>query len=100
MISFLFRQWVNVRRSASLCDLPVGQFADTPVQPLREKYFAGAVGQIRGTGSRVYSTEGRCARHERGVGCGGRGGAERRAALARTAKPCGPEAPTLASSFA
>ena len=32
--------------------------------------------------------------------CGGRGGVVRRAALTRTAKSCGPDAPTLASSLA
>jgi hypothetical protein len=37
---------------------------------------------------------------KRGAGCGGRGSARRRTALTRTAKPCGPDAPTLASSFA
>src|SRR5271166_2816406 len=35
-----------------------------------------------------------------GAGCGGREGDARRAALTRTAKSCGPDAPTLASSFA
>ncbi|SHG56629.1 hypothetical protein SAMN05444169_3085 [Bradyrhizobium erythrophlei] len=34
-------------------------------------------------------------RHERAVGCGGREACERRAQAARTAKPCGPGAPTL-----
>jgi len=33
------------------------------------------------------------------VGCGGRESAARRAAWSRTAKPCGPDAPTLALSF-
>jgi hypothetical protein len=33
------------------------------------------------------------------AGCGGRGGARRRRAPLRTAKSCGPDAPTLASSF-
>ena len=37
-------------------------------------------------------------RHERAVGCGGREACERRAQAVRTAKPCGPGAPTLASS--
>ena len=37
-------------------------------------------------------------RHQRGAGCGGRGGALGRRALRRTAKTCGPDAPTLASS--
>ena len=35
-----------------------------------------------------------------GAGCGGRDGDARRAAPARTAKSCGPDAPTLASSLA
>ena len=34
-----------------------------------------------------------------GAGCDGRFGDARRAALVRTAKPCGPDAPTLASSW-
>src|ERR1700730_15155736 len=34
-----------------------------------------------------------------GAGCGGRGGGARRAAQKRTAKSCGPDAPTLASSL-
>jgi hypothetical protein len=37
---------------------------------------------------------------KRGAGCGGCGSAGRRTALMRTAKPCGPDAPTLASSLA
>jgi hypothetical protein len=39
-------------------------------------------------------------RHERGAGCGGRGGASDEGAGLRTAKSCGPDAPMLASSFA
>jgi hypothetical protein len=39
--------------------------------------------------------EGRTRRHERGAGCGGRGCDARRAARTRTAKSCGPGAPTL-----
>jgi hypothetical protein len=34
-----------------------------------------------------------------GAGCGGRGGVTRRMTRPRTAKPCGPDAPTLASSL-
>jgi hypothetical protein len=34
-------------------------------------------------------------RHQRGTGCGGRGSVRRRSALKRTAKSCGPDAPTL-----
>ena len=38
-------------------------------------------------------------RHERAVGCGGREACEKDERKAvRTAKPCGPDAPTLASS--
>jgi len=37
---------------------------------------------------------------KRGAGCGGRGCACRRAALMRTAKSCGPDASTPASSLA
>ena len=39
-------------------------------------------------------------RHERGAGCGGRGSCSRRTRVRRTEKSCGPDAPTLASSFA
>jgi hypothetical protein len=38
-------------------------------------------------------------RHERGTGCGGRRRCWRREYLMRTAKSCGPDAPTLASSL-
>jgi hypothetical protein len=38
-------------------------------------------------------------RHERGTGCSGRGWCQRRGCLKRTAKTCGPDAPTLASSW-
>src|SRR3984957_4395956 len=37
-------------------------------------------------------------RHQREAGCGGRVGANRRMAPARTAKSCGPDTPTLVSS--
>jgi hypothetical protein len=44
--------------------------------------------------------EGRCASSRTlGAGCDGRGSDARRAALLRTAKSCGPDAPTLASSW-
>jgi hypothetical protein len=39
-------------------------------------------------------------RHERGMECGGRGRLARRARRTRTAKLCGPDIPTLMSSFA
>ena len=46
-----------------------------PVHPLREKYFAFAVGQISSTSSpRPFPARGALrGRHERGMGCGGRG---------------------------
>ena len=46
-----------------------------PVQPSREKYFAFAVGQISSTSSpRPFPARGALrGRHERGMGCGGRG---------------------------
>jgi hypothetical protein len=37
---------------------------------------------------------------KRGAGCDGRGGFKRRMKLWRTAKSCGPDTPTLVSSFA
>ena len=47
---------------------------------------------------RLTRYEGRCARHERAVGCGGRDGALDETHLSRTAKSCGPGAPVLALS--
>ena len=46
-----------------------------PVQPLRKKHFAFAVGQISSTSSpRPFPARGALrGRHERGMGCGGRG---------------------------
>ena len=38
-------------------------------------------------------------RHERAVGCGGRGSCDGRAQAERTAKTCGPDTPTLVSSW-
>ena len=50
--------------------------------------------------ARLTRQEGRCARHERAVGCSGRGWfAKTNAGLSRTAKSCGPGAPMLAPSF-
>src|SRR5216683_6003636 len=102
-------------------DLPVGWLVDRCVQPCLQKYFASPVGQIISTNSR-HPVPHRGAyrdRHERGMGCGGRGSVLRatglqgrsmrpvsdyqasgREMLQRTAKSCGPDAPTLASSFA
>jgi hypothetical protein len=72
------------------------------VQSQREKYFACTVGQINATDSRVLLPhEGRFA-IVTNVGCGMRWTCRRvrRTLLVRTAKSCGPDAPTLASSFA
>jgi hypothetical protein len=81
-------------------DLPAGLFCKIAVQPSSQKYFAFAVGQIISTSSpRPASIRGAYASSRTlGAGCGGRGSGARRAALARTAKSCGPDAPTLASS--
>jgi hypothetical protein len=55
-------------------DLPVGRRFDFPVQPLLQKYFTSPVGQIISTTSRHPTPQGAYHdRHERGVGCGGRG---------------------------
>jgi hypothetical protein len=71
------------------------------VHPLTQKYFAFAVGQITDLNPRV-SPEGGAGRdrHER---CGEMRWtrmSRRRTWLRRTAKSCGPDAPTLASSCA
>jgi hypothetical protein len=69
-----------------------------PVQFDFQKYFRSAP-QIKSISLAVPSHRGAARdRHERGAGCGGRGRRCRRAALTRTAKSCGPDAPTLASS--
>jgi hypothetical protein len=96
--------WIASSLTLSLWrELPDGQISRlisaTAVQPSREKYSAGPVGQINSRSRAVSSHRGAARdRHGRGTGCGGRGGAERRAALMRTAKSRGPDAPTLASS--
>src|SRR6267154_4957194 len=93
-------------------DLPVGHFCvESPLQ----KYFTSPVGQIISTNSRCLTHRGAYRdRHGRGMGCGGRGSVLRakglqggffesvsdqraggREMLQRTAKSCGPDAPTL-----
>ncbi len=81
-------------------DLPDGRGWQKTVKPFFEKYFAFSVPQIRRMVLPVpVYLRGVTRRHETlDLGCGGRGGADRRAAHSRTAKPCGPGAPTLASS--
>src|SRR6202171_1613087 len=63
-----------------------------------QKYFRSRLTQITSISAAVPSPRGAARdRHGRGAGCGGRGRRCRRAALTRTAKSCGPDAPTLAS---
>jgi hypothetical protein len=102
-------------------DLPVGRFVDRAVQPLLQKYFAMLVGQIISTNSRhpvphrgaFRDRHGRrardavdaaafCARWDRRVDqeIFERSTARGRETLLRTAKSCGPDAPTLVSSLA
>ena len=93
------------------CDLPDGLSRNFCVQLPREKFSAFAVGQITFTNSPVSPHRGAARdRHERGAGCASRSSRTRggmrwtqvalltRALCLRTAKSCGPDAPTLASS--
>jgi hypothetical protein len=78
---------------------PTGKSAKT-CPPLAQKIFrltrrANQRYQL----ARLTRYEGRCARHERAVGCGGRDGALDETHVSRTAKSCGPGAPVLALSF-
>jgi hypothetical protein len=98
--------------------LPDGQISDLPVQPHLQKYSCSRLPQIKSISITVSSHTGAYRdRHGRGAGCGGRGSVgramgwqggfrpvsdQRRAddrCLLRTAKSCGPGAPTLASSL-
>src|SRR6266705_7043274 len=95
-------------------DLPVGLFC---VESALQKYFGFHPPQIISRTFAIPPTQGAYHdRHERGEGCGGRGSVLRakwlqgrfrpvsdhqacgREMLLRTAKSCGPDAPTLASS--
>ena len=71
------------------------------VQSPSKKYFAFAVGQINSTDSRVLTHKRGASRSSRtlGAGCDGRGNSQDERCYPRTAKPCGPDAPTLASSW-
>jgi hypothetical protein len=84
-------------------DLPDGLSAEKPVQSLCEKYSAFPVGQIISTSSpRPASQRGAFRDHhereERDAVDAGNAADE--SAGLRTAKSCGPDAPTPASSFA
>src|SRR6266481_3599398 len=106
--------------SRSCGDLPVGRLVERGVESLLQKYFTSPVGQIISTNSRRPTPqEGRImivrnagwnavdaaafgARWDRRADreiCE-RSTARGREMLLRTAKSCGPDAPTLASSFA
>jgi hypothetical protein len=99
-------------------DLPVGRRCNFPVESLLQKYFASPVGQIISTNSRRPTPlQGRiaivtdagwdavdaaafCARQDRRAGSYvpvSDHQASGREMLQRTAKSCGPDAPTLAS---
>src|SRR5258705_1349583 len=106
-------------RTAQSGDLPDGQFVDPGVQPPLQKFSGSAFDKNQFNESGHPPHRGAYHdRHERGAGCGGRGSVlrakrlqggfyesvsdtehadERR--LLRTAKSCGPDAPTLASSL-
>jgi hypothetical protein len=99
----IFDSTIQPPRSYRLI-LPDGQISrhpQNPVHPLPQKYSACAVGQITATSLRRPAPErGAYAQSPRtlGAGCDGRVGVARRAMRMRTAKSCGPDAPTLASS--
>jgi hypothetical protein len=66
--------------------------------PSAKNISLNPVGQISATIRPSHPTRGACARHERAVGCGGRGCADDERHVRRTAKSCGSGAPMLASS--
>ena len=108
----------SVDNKTGSSDLPVGQFVDGGVESRLKKYFRFRPPQITSRTFRIPPHRGAYRdRHGRGVGCGGRGSVLRamglqggvfesvsdqrargREMLLRTAKSCGPDAPTLASS--
>jgi hypothetical protein len=79
--------------------LPVGLFCNEPVQPLSKKYSAFPKYQITAITPAVHPTEGRIAIvTNAGLDVMDAGGATDESACLRTAKPCGPDTPTLVSS--
>jgi hypothetical protein len=69
------------------------------VKPANQKYSASVATQISPiTPPVLRRMRGARERHERAVGCGGRGGCDRRARRTRTAKSCGSGAAVLALS--
>jgi hypothetical protein len=87
--------------------LPDGLSGDLPVQPLLQKDSGFRRTQIKSTSQPSRPHKRGVSRSSRtlGTGCGGRGSVRRAAArgrvmlISRTVKSCGPDAPTLASSF-
>jgi hypothetical protein len=82
-------------------DCPTGKSGRLPIIPCPAFYSKNSVSrlpQINSRTSAVPSHRGAARdRHERGTGCGGREAARKTNARAsRTAKSCGPDAPTLA----
>ena len=90
--------WVAAR---VVYDLPVRHSVDSAVQPFLQKYFASSPGRntFKPHASRPHKRGVSRSSRTLGAGCGGRGGVTRRMTRPRTAKPCGPDAPTLASSL-
>src|SRR5580698_1263089 len=87
----------------TICDeviCPTGSLADFASSP-----FCKNILVFRRPKSVVYlspsrpTQRGGSRRHGRGAGCGGRGGALDGRCLQRTAKTCGPDTPTLVSSW-
>ena len=79
---------------------PDGQITELPVQPLPQKYSDFPKTQISFITFPVLSHRGAARdRYGRGTGCGGRVGAFDEQRRMRTAKSCGPDASTLASSW-
>jgi hypothetical protein len=78
-------------------DLPDGLFGRLPVQPLCKKYFCSRATQITSKSPLSRPTEGRFAVvTDAGRDAVDAGGAADESAGLRTAKSCGPDAPTLA----
>ncbi len=79
--------------------MPDRLFYNTAVESLLQKYFASRPTQIRSMFRAVPSHKGRCAMSRTlGRDAVDAGGAVDDGAFSRTAKSCGPDAPTLASS--
>ena len=91
---------VSATMSKDGTDLPDRLFRHSCVQPCFEKFSASRFTQINFITLAVYPTEGRIAIvTDAGLDAMDAGGAADESAGSRTAKPCGPDAPTLASSW-